>query len=118
MLAAALSILTYRELHPDWILLRKAEYQYENKNFIEAVALYEESLKQGLPQNQLSVNLPNSYFALGKFDQAIPYYQKYLLLHPKDTSARLSLAKAFTWVGKTEEAEEQYKKIFEYETAN
>lgn len=111
--ATVTSIFFYREVHQNWILFKKAESQYEKKNFAEAIKLYEKSLEGGFPRSKMSVDYANSYLALGQFNKAIPLYKEYLSYHPKDHNARLDLAKALSWIGNTKEAEMEYKKILD-----
>lgn len=108
-----MTIGLYRTLFPEWIYFREAENKYDAKDYKATVILYRKSLEAGLPQSKIGINLPNAYVAIGQFEDAIVWYKNYLSMHPKDNNARLALAKALSWIGKTHEAELEYQKILE-----
>lgn len=112
-LTTLMTIGLYRTNNQEWLFFRNAEKKYAAKEYAEAINLYKKSLAKGLPPSKIGSNLPNALVATGQFEEAIDWYRAYLLLHPQDSRARLSLAKALSWTDKPQEAEEEYQKILE-----
>lgn len=107
------TIMLYRSTQQDWIIFRKAEIKFANKEYEAAIALYKKSLEAGLPFSKTAVNLANSYVTIGNFKEAAVIYKKYLVEFPKDTKVRLQLAKTLSYTGNLKESEVEYKKILE-----
>jgi tetratricopeptide (TPR) repeat protein len=118
ILTSLLTIWLYQFIHQDWILYRQAEEKYQKKEYTQAIELYKKSFDAGFPPEKLSVNFANAHVAAGNFNEAIPIYREYLKRHPKDNDARLSLAKALSWIGKNKEAEEEYQQILDNKHEN
>ena len=62
----------------------KANEFYNNGDFDSAVSLYEDILEANLHSAELYYNLGNSYYKLNKIAPSIYYYEKALLLSPRD----------------------------------
>lgn len=107
------SIYTYMSARKDWVTFRAAENKYENKEYSAAIALYKQSIEEGLNASKVTVNLAHSYVATGNFKEAIALYRQYLPDHPKDSKVRLALARALSWNGNLEESETEYQILLE-----
>lgn len=81
---------TALEATPVFILANEA---YQNKDFPQAISLYQESLKLSKSLEQ-HFNLANAYYENGEFGNAILHYEKALIFHPKnpDVLKNLNLA--------------------------
>lgn len=107
------ALVSYRITQKKWILYRQAENQFEEKNFKEAIILFQESMKAGPTNPEAISRLADAYVAIGNFSEAIKWYRLYLNRYPKDINVRLSLARALSWMGNIKEAEQEYEKVLE-----
>ncbi len=65
-------------------LFNKANNYYKVKKYIDAIATYNEILKQGNESYIVYYNLGNTYYKNGNFGYAILYFEKALKLSPGD----------------------------------
>lgn len=65
-------------------LFSEANQQYQNKQFIEAIASYNKIVDNGYESPVLFYNLANAYFRINKIGYAILNYEKALKLAPGD----------------------------------
>ncbi len=79
-------------------LYSRANINYENKDFVEAIKLYEEILSSGKESSQLYYNLGNAYFKSNKLGKAILNYERALRLSPRDRDIIENLELARTLV--------------------
>jgi len=62
------------------------------------------------PENlQLLVGLGNTYYDMGRFDAAIPWYEKAWKLGDQDVAVSTDLGTAYLYTGKIDEAVKQYQ---------
>ncbi len=107
--------LVYINKHPEWILFRKAENEYQNKQWAEAAQLYQESLDKGLKNSLAISRIGHSYGELKDFPKAVYWYKHYVDLNPKDIWARKELAGWLTANGEFDKAAEEYSRIIQLE---
>lgn len=100
----------YLSTHGPWIYFREAEDNYHAQNYAKAIPFY---IRADFSSNVALLHLAESYMNVGNFKDAVPVYQRYLLLNPKDKRNRLELARALEWSGNMQEAEIEFKKIVE-----
>lgn len=105
--------LLYHQTQPQWVLFRKAERQYMQKDYHQAITSYQRSLSEGASTINAQLHLADSYVAVGEFSKAIIYYRDYLAVYPQAKEVHYTLAKALFWNGDLEESEKEYKKIME-----
>ncbi|MDP6685828.1 MAG: tetratricopeptide repeat protein [Candidatus Omnitrophota bacterium] len=74
----------------------KANLNYENENFEEAIFLYETLVEMDSASAEVFYNLGNSYFKLKRIGKAILNYERSLRMMPRDRDARLNLKLART----------------------
>ncbi len=60
---------------------------YEKGNYVDAAIAYESVLNSNQQSSELYFNLANTYYKLNKVAPAIYYYEKALVLNPKDQEA-------------------------------
>ena len=72
-------------------IYRKANIDYENEDYKEAVSLYEMLLKMDRTNAEVFYNLGNSYFKLKKIGKAIVNYERALRIAPRDRDIRMNL---------------------------
>jgi tetratricopeptide (TPR) repeat protein len=68
----------------DFDVVRKANEQYTQGNYEEAIKLYEQVLAGGKESAELYYNLGNSYYKSNKFTYSILYFEKAKKLNPRD----------------------------------
>lgn len=73
-------------------LFHKATTAYNDGNYQDAVKNYLQILDNGEHSANLYYNLGNSYYKLNQIGPSIYYYEKALLLNPKDTEIRNNLS--------------------------
>ncbi len=113
ILTILLAIVSYQFLEKKWLLYRQAEKKFEEKQYLEAIKLYKESLAEGMTKPVALSRIGDSYAAMQDFPEAIKWYRFYLKQYPKDTNIRFSLARLLSWSGHLKEAEEEYKQVLE-----
>lgn len=79
------------ELPTDWT---KANEAYQDKQYSEALKLYEGFIEDGYASAALFYNMGNVYYRQDKIGLAILYYEKALKLAPRDAAVRSNLALA------------------------
>jgi len=72
----------------------EANKVYINNDFNKSVEIYENILNQGFSSAELYYNLGNSFYKLGLYPKAILYYEKSLLLDPRNENCTFNLSKA------------------------
>ncbi len=113
LLTAIGSTVVYQWTRQEWVLFREAQKKYEDAEYEGAIALYKKSVEKGIEFSKVTIQLANSYVALGNFPEAIALYRQYLSQNPGDKQTRLALARALSWTGNLKESEEEYQKILE-----
>ncbi|MDP1881111.1 MAG: hypothetical protein Q8K60_09260 [Parachlamydiaceae bacterium] len=114
IIATALtSILIYHLTQQKWVLLSKAENNYYNKSYKQAIEFYNESIELGKTNPNVYLHLAESYIATGNFVEGIKNYRLYLEIYPHDSSVRLLLARALSWNHQIDEAEKEYQLMME-----
>ncbi len=73
---------------------KQANDLYLLKDFSGAINLYEQIISEGYESPELFYNLGNAYYRIGKLGYSILYYEKALMLSPKDEDIRHNLALA------------------------
>jgi tetratricopeptide (TPR) repeat protein len=117
ILTILMAIVSYQVTQKKWILYRQAENKFEEKNFKEAILLYQASMEAGPTNPNTMSRLADAYVAVGNFPQAIKWYRIYLDQYPKDLAVRLSFARALSWMGDFKEAEQEYEKVLDAQHA-
>lgn len=87
----AIGLSAKAELPTNWT---KANEAYKDKQFSEALKLYEGFIEEGLASAALFYNMGNVYYRQDKIGLAILYYEKALKLSPRDAAVRANLALA------------------------
>lgn len=72
-------------------LFDKANNAYQSENFVEAIKLYENILKDGQISGKLYYNLGNAYYKNDEIGKAILYYEKAKQLMPDNESLLFNL---------------------------
>ncbi len=72
-------------------LLLKAEKAYDNKNYKEAITVYQQLIKEGNRSYELYFNLGNAYYRNKELGQAIYYYELARKLNPNDKDVQINL---------------------------
>lgn len=86
-----LEIYALQEIDPE-SLIKKANTHYINKEYVEAISIYESLVKEGFENEELFYNLGNAYYKTGNNGYAILYYEKALKLSPSDEDIIHNLA--------------------------
>lgn len=92
----------------------RANRQYDDKNFQEAIKLYEQLISQGVVSGNIYYNLGNAYFKLGKRGKALINYERAKKLIPDNESlfANMSFIKSSLDVKQPKETYPVYQKIW------
>lgn len=72
-------------------LFNKANDQYQQENYSEAIKIYHEIINNGKISGQLYYNLGNAYYKVDEIGRAILYYEKSKILMPEDENLRFNL---------------------------
>lgn len=72
-------------------LLQKAEKAYDNKNYKEAISVYQQLITEGNRSYELYFNLGNAYYRNKELGQAIYYYELARKLNPNDKDVQINL---------------------------
>lgn len=75
-------------------LFNQANTDYRNGKFEQAIAQYNKIIEQGYQSSEIYYNLGNSYYKLSQIAPAIFFYEKALLLDPKNEDVKNNLAYA------------------------
>lgn len=73
-------------------IFQKADEAYNQKNYTEAIALYEELVKQGYKDATVYYNLGNAYFKNNQLARAILNYERALRLDPANEDIKHNIA--------------------------
>lgn len=73
-------------------LLAEANQHYLNKEYREAITIYEKLVSQGFENAELFYNLGNAYYKTEKAGYAVLYYERALKLSPSDEDIVHNLA--------------------------
>jgi tetratricopeptide (TPR) repeat protein len=73
-------------------VFQKANDAYNQKNYTEAIALYEELASQGYKEATIYYNLGNAYFKNDKLSKALLWYERALRLDPANEDIKHNLA--------------------------
>lgn len=99
----------------DWLNQLKEYYflygieEYKKGNYINAIDIYTQA-SQILEDTNIYNNIGISYYMLKQYDKAIEQYQKALKLNPNHVDSIVNLGMVYEVLGKTSEAENEYKK--------
>lgn len=77
-------------------LTQQANTAYTQKNFAEALSIYNKMAEQGINNADLYYNMGNCYYRLQRLGEAILYYKKALRLNSAHSAARQNLQLALT----------------------
>lgn len=72
-------------------LSEQADSAYTEDNFVEAINLYNEIIKEEGASSILYYNLGNSYYRIGQLGKAIVCYERSIILNPNNEEARINL---------------------------
>lgn len=78
--------------------LTKANEAYGQEDYIKAIELYEQTLREQGVSSDLYYNLGNAYYKHNEFAKAILNYERALLLNPGNEDARFNLEMANTHI--------------------
>jgi tetratricopeptide (TPR) repeat protein len=84
---------------------------YEQGQYQEAIAVYEQMLVDHPDAYIVNLNIGNAYFQMEEYDTAFTYYQNVLDADPDNVRAKLQIGNALANQGKNAEALEWYNKI-------
>ncbi len=73
------------------LIMKKANKQYQEQNYEEALLNYNKILHTGLESSELYYNLGNTYYRIGKLGYAILNYEKALKFSPGDEDIKYNL---------------------------
>ncbi|RMF70788.1 MAG: hypothetical protein D6744_18915, partial [Planctomycetota bacterium] len=79
----------------------------------KAAAIYEAGLPYGEDNAPHLTGLGQMYAMLQRWPEAVEVYEKLVMLYPEKLDARYRLAKALRAAGREDEADEQFRRIFE-----
>ena len=72
--------------------LTQANEAYGQEDYIKAIELYEQTLREQGVSSDLYYNLGNAYYKHNEFAKAILNYERALLLNPGNEDARFNLS--------------------------
>ena len=78
--------------------LTQANEAYGQEDYIKAIELYEQTLREQGVSSDLYYNLGNAYYKHNEFAKAILNYERALLLNPSNEDARFNLEMANTHI--------------------
>jgi len=93
LLIVVMNISLHAAFNADSVF-KEANTAFINNDFNKAVLDYENILDHQYTSAVLYYNLGNSYYKLGLYPKAILYYEKSLLLDPRNENCKFNLAKA------------------------
>jgi tetratricopeptide (TPR) repeat protein len=82
----------------------EANQLLNEKKYPEAIALFEDILKENPDIYTLEENLGSAYFKLGDYDKAIEHYQRYLEKEPNATDVLINIVNTYLEKGELEVA--------------
>lgn len=77
---------------------QEANLLYQNGEYENAIASYEDIIDSGVESSELYYNLGNSYYRQGVLPSAILNYERALLLAPQDNDVRYNLNLAYSQI--------------------
>jgi tetratricopeptide (TPR) repeat protein len=92
-------------------VLKEGNRLYENKQYEEAINLYQEILGEFPDSYIVHLNIGNSYFQTEKYEKAIESYSRVLEQDTGNVDAIMAIGNSYFNLGKTNEAMEWYSKI-------
>ncbi|MGB8951263.1 MAG: tetratricopeptide repeat protein [Candidatus Aminicenantales bacterium] len=98
-------------------LLLKGNVLFEEMKYVEALALYQEFIKENPKLYQVRLNVGNCYVELQKFDEAIAEYQKVLEelnAEPADKKNPKLMAQLYSGIGEAYLRQNKFKEAEEY----
>ncbi len=101
---AAITTGAYFYFRSGWIEYYAAESYYTKKQYVQAIDSYNSAMLQGIYTRVLVFHQGDALTAEKRFDEAIQLYRQYLTLYPDDDSARLRLARVYSYNGDFENA--------------
>lgn len=113
VLVSIASVIIYRNIEKKSLLYRTAEKKMNEKSYLDAIRLYQESIEEGNNNDIVKVRLAEAYIETNNFPKAIEYYRQYLEKHPDAVEIRLALARVLGWNGQMKESEEEYNKVLD-----
>jgi tetratricopeptide (TPR) repeat protein len=81
----------YSQSRVEQIVFEKANQLYLNGEYSSAREEYQKIVNSGFESIELYYNLGNTFYKLGQIPSAILYYEKALLLNPKDVDIQFNL---------------------------
>lgn len=72
--------------------LEQANTAYQAQQYTAAIEQYESLVTDGYRSAELYYNLANSYYRQGQLGRAVLFYERTLLIAPRDTDAKYNLA--------------------------
>jgi len=72
-------------------LFVKANKLYQNENYTEALAIYQQIEKNSIQSDALFYNIANANYKLNRIAPAIYYYEKTILLNSRNNDAKFNL---------------------------
>ncbi|MFQ5721879.1 MAG: tetratricopeptide repeat protein [Candidatus Aminicenantales bacterium] len=91
--------------------LKKGNELFKQKNYEEAIALYNKILEKNPDAYPINKNIGNCYFALEQYDKAEEYYLKVLAKDPNNNHIKLLIGNTYANRGDNQKALEWYNKI-------
>ena len=87
-------MLVHLSMAQNTSLFEEGNTLYSNGKYYEAIEKYEEVLNTGLHSAEVYFNLGNAHYKLNRIAPSIYYYEKALLLSPKDKEIKNNLSYA------------------------
>lgn len=102
---------SYYKLNQEWIVFRKAENRFAQREYSAAIPLYEEAVAGGIRSATPRHHLGESYLALGQFQDALRTYEGLSRLYPEDLYALKNLAALYDHFHRLDDAIALYHKV-------
>lgn len=94
-------------------MLQEANSLFEQKQYSEAIAKYEELLTAEPTLYQLHINIGSAYREMGELDEAVASFEKVLAEEPMNTSALISMGDVHVAKGELDEAVSYFEKAID-----
>lgn len=79
-------------------------------NYPEAIKEYEKALEKNSEDLYVNGSLASLYYTIGKYENALNYYNKVIMINPAEATNYFNLALALQALGRTNEAKDSYLK--------